>query len=156
MELHRCQAWVSMPTDQRTTQDTGVAKIKALLLEARTGLNAASRELALEFKKPPSKPGDAVPDRSPALNALIDKLKTLREAVAAVTVEGAAATSARDLTVRALLETEQSLGKLAESYGVPDQASSTALLAQSVQLAKQSKATSALAGKALGIPWPLQ
>ena len=145
-----------MPTDQRTIQDTGVAKIKALLLEARPGLNAAARELALEFRKPPSIPGEAIPDRSPAITVLIDKLKTLREAVAAVTVEGAAATSARDLTVRALLETEQSLGKLAESYGVADQASSTALLAQSVQLAKQSKATSALAGKALGIPWPLQ
>ena len=137
-------------------QGTGVEKIKALLLEARPGLATAARELALEFKKPPSVPGEAVPDRSPAITALIDKLKTLRQAVAAVTVDGAAATSARDVTVRALLETEQSLGKLAESYAAADQSSSTALLAQSVQLLKQSKATSALASKALGIPWPLQ
>lgn len=137
-------------------QGTGVEKIKALLLAARTGLNAGARELAVEFKKPPSAPGEAVPDRSPAITSLIEKLTTLREAVEAITVEGAAAVSAKDLTVRALLETEQSLGKLAESYGAKDQSSSTTLLAQSTQLLKQAKATSVLAGKALNIPWPLQ
>ena len=137
-------------------QGSGVEKIKALLLAARTGLNASARELALEFKKPPHAPGEAVPDRSPAITSLIEKLKTLRESVEAVSVEGAAAVTAKDLTVRALLETEQSLGKLAESYTATDQSSSTGLLAQSVQLLKQAKATSALAGKALGIPWPLQ
>lgn len=101
-------------------QGTGVEKIKALLLAARTGLNASARELALEFKKPPHAPGEAVPDRSPAITSLIEKLKTLCQAVEAVTVEGAAAVTARDLTVRAVLETEQSLGKLAESYAATD------------------------------------
>jgi hypothetical protein len=145
-----------MQADTQTAQDSGVAKIRALLLAARPGLAASARDLALEFKKPPKSPGEAIPDRSPAITTLIEKLKTLREAVEAVAVEGAVAVNARDLTVRALLETEQSLGKLAESYAAPDQASSTVLLAESVRLLKEARTTSATAGKALGIPWPLQ
>ena len=38
----------------------------------------------------------------------------------------------------------------------PDQPSATILLAESVRLLKEAKATSAKAGKALNMPWPLQ
>jgi hypothetical protein len=145
-----------MHTDTQQARDPGVAKIRALLLAARPRLAAESRELAASFKKPLAKPGEAVPDRSPAVAPLIEHLKTLRAEVEGVTVQGAAAVSARDLTVQALLETEQSLGKLAESYAAPDQTSATVLLAESVRLLKDAKATSAKAGKALNIPWPLQ
>lgn len=145
-----------MPTDFKTAQDPGVAKIKALLLAARPRLIADSRALAAAFKKPLSKPGEAVPDRSPAIAPLIEHLKAIRAEVEGVTVQGAAAVSAKDLTVQALLETEQSLSKLAESYAAPDQASATILVAESVRLSKDAKATSAKAGKALNIPWPLQ
>ena len=144
-----------MQADTQTAQDSGVAKIRALLLAARPGLAADARELAAEFKQKHA-PGEPIPNRSSAITVLIEKMKTLREAVEAVAVEGAAPVSARDLTVRALLEIEQSLGKLAESYAAPDQASSTSLLAESTRLLKEARTTSTKAGKALGIPWPLQ
>jgi hypothetical protein len=145
-----------MQANPQTAQDTGVAKIRSLLLAARPGLTAGARELAAAFKEPLHAPGDKVPDRSPAIVALKEQLEKLRADVEGVTVQGAAAVSAKDLTVRALLETEQALAKLAETYAAPDQASATVLLAESVRLLKEAKATSAKAGKALGIPWPLQ
>ena len=145
-----------MPTDIHTAQDPGVAKIRALLTAARPDLLAGSHEVAKAFQEPPSKPGEPVPDRSPAVGRLVQKLTTLRGAVESVSVTAAAAVSARNLTVRALQETEQSLAKLAESYGAPDQSSATELLGQSVRLLKAAKASGTLAGKALGIPWPLQ
>ncbi len=145
-----------MQVDHHTAQDPVVAKIRALLIAARPQLAAEGRELALAFKQPLHTPGEPVPDRSPAIARLIEHLKTLRADVESATVEGAAAVSARDLTARALLETEQALGKLAETYAAPDQRSSTVLLAESVRLLKEAKATSVKAGKALNIPWPLQ
>ena len=145
-----------MQANPPIAQDTGVAKIKALLLAARAGLTAGAHDLAAAFKEPLHAPGDKVPDRSPAIVALKERVEKLRTDVEGVTVEGAAAVSARDLTVRALLETDHALGKLAETYAAPDQASATVLLAESVRLLKDAKATSLKAGKALGIPWPLQ
>ena len=145
-----------MDTDTRRAQDPGVAKIRALLIAARPQLAAEGRELALAFQQPLHAPGEAVPDRSPAIALLIEHLKTLRTDVESATVDGAAAVSARDLTARGLLETNQALGKLAETYAAPDQASATELLAESVRLLNEAKATSAKAGKALGIPWPLR
>jgi hypothetical protein len=145
-----------MSTEIQPAQNPGIAKIRALLLAARPGLTTAGRAAAVAFQQPPAAPGDPVPDRSPAIGPLLQQVTTLRGQVEGVTVQGAAAVSARDLTARALLETEQSLAKLAESYGAPDQPSATALLAESVRLLKAAKATGVLAGKALGIPWPLQ
>lgn len=145
-----------MQASTHTTQDPGVAKIRGLLLAARPELTAEARSLSNAFKEPLKAPGEAIPDRSPAVALLIDHVKTLRSGVEGTTVQGAAAASARDLTVRALLETEQALAKLAETYAAPDQRSVTVLLSESVRLLKAAKLTSAKAGKALGIPWPLQ
>jgi len=144
-----------MEADTQTAQDAGVAKIKALLLAAKPGLLANTRELGTAFKQPLAAPGAKVPDRSPGITGLTQKLDALRAEVEGTAVQGAAGVSAKDLTVRALLETSQALGKLAESYGAPDQTSATILLAESVRLLKVAKATSLLAGKALNIPWPL-
>lgn len=145
-----------MLTDTSIIQDGGIAKIKALLIAARPRLIADSRSLAHDVQLPLAKAGDSIEDRSPAITRIVDQLKGLHTAVITVAVTGAAATSARDLTARALAEMDQSLGKLAASYSAVDQASSTILLAESVRLLKASKASSALASKALGIPWPLQ
>lgn len=145
-----------MQTDLQKAQDPGVAKIRALLLAARAGLTAGARELALAFREPLHAPGDTVPDRSPAIARLMEQIKKLHTDVNSLTVVGAAAENARDLTASALLETIQALDTLAESYAAPDQQSATILLAESVRLLKEAKATSAKAGKALNIPWPLQ
>ncbi len=145
-----------MQTNIQPAQNSGVAKIRALLIAAGPGLNSDSRALSVAFRQPLHAPGDSVPDRSPAVALLIEHLKKLRSDIESTTVEGAAAVSARDLAARALLETAEALAKLADTYAAPDQRSSTILLAESVRLLKEAKATSAKAGKALGIPWPLQ
>ena len=144
-----------MQADTQSTQDPGVAKIRALLLAAKPGLVANARELATAFKQPLAA-GAAVPDRSPGIGGLKAKLEALRAEVESIAVQGATAVSAKELTVRALLETDQGLGKLAETYAASDQRSSTILLAESVALLKKAKTTSLAAGKALNIPWPLQ
>jgi len=145
-----------MQVKSQTTQNPGIAKIRALLLAAQPGLDADARALTVEFRQALHAPGDSIPDRSPAFALLIEHLKTLRSDVEGTTVEGAAAVNARDLTVHALLETEQAMAKLAETYAAPDQRSATILLAESNRLLKDAKATSTKAGKALGIPWPLK
>ncbi len=144
-----------MEADTQTVQDPGVAKIRALLLAAKPGLLANVRELATAFRQPLAAPGAAVPDRSPGIAGLKNKLEALRSEIEGTAVQGAAAVSAKGLTVRALVETDQALGKLAETYAAPDQTSATILLAESVRLLKLAKTTGGLAGKALGIPWPL-
>ena len=125
-----------MQADTQRAQNPGVPKIRALLIAARPGLAAEGRELVLAFKEPPQVPGKPVSDRSPAIARLIEHLRKLRADVESTTVEGAAAVSTRDLTARALLETDQALGKLAETYAAPDQRSATILLAESVRLRK--------------------
>lgn len=145
-----------MRTDSEVMQDTGLAKIKTLLIAARPRLTAQSREISSAFTQPLKEPGDTVTDKSPVILKLVEQLKALRAEVTATKVEGAAAISARDLTVRALLESEQGLSKLAESYSTSDRAASMKILWESVQLQKAAKITSTQAGKALGIAWPLR
>ena len=145
-----------MQASSHTTQNPGIAKIKALLLAAQPGLDAEARALSVAFRQPLHAPGDSIPDRSPAIAVLIEHLKALRSDVEGTTVEGAAAVNARDLTVHALQQTEQALTKLAETYAAPDQKSAIILLSESNHLLKDAKATSVKAGKALGIPWPLK
>jgi hypothetical protein len=145
-----------MRINSEVMQDTGLAKIKTLLIAARPRLTAQAREVSSAFIQPLKSPDDAVTDKSPVILQLVEQLKALRTEVTAIRVEGASALSARDLTVRALLETEQALNKLAESYAAGDRASSMKTLWESVQLQKAAKATGTQAGKALGIPWPLQ
>jgi len=145
-----------MLTDSEVMQDTGLAKIKTLLIAARPRLTAKSREVSSAFTQPPQGPNGTVSDKSPAILQLAEQLKALRVEVAATKVEGASAINARDLTVRALLESEQGLSKLAESYSTSDRAASMKILWESVQLQKAAKTTSTQAGKALGIAWPLR
>jgi hypothetical protein len=145
-----------MQAETQGVQDPGVAKIRALLLAARPAILASARELATAFKQPLKAPGEQVTDQTPGVALLQEHLATLRAELEGTAVQGAAAVSARDLSVRALLETDQALGKLADTYGAPDQRSTTILLSESVRLLKEAKATGDKAGKALGIPWPLQ
>ncbi len=109
-----------MQASPQTTQNPGIAKIRALLLAAQPGLDADARALTVAFRQPLHAPGDSIPDRSPALALLIEHLKTLRSDVEGTTVQGAAAVNARDLTVHTLLETEQAMAKLADTYAAPD------------------------------------
>lgn len=145
-----------MQANPQTTQNPGIAKIRALLLAAQPGLDADARALSVAFRQPLHAPGDSIPDRSPAVAVLIEHLKALRSDVEGTTVEGAAAVNARDLTAHTLLETEQAMAKLAETYAALDQRSATILLSESNRLLKAAKASSTKAGKALGIPWPLK
>lgn len=140
-----------METDQLTVQDTGVAKIRALLIAARPLLQADAHEFALAFPKKPVR-GQPFPDPSSAISHMRAHLQALR---AAVLAGAAAGVSARDLTALTLLETDQSLDKLAQSYAASDHSTATELREESIRLANQAKGTSVKASKALGIPWPL-
>ncbi len=144
-----------MPADSPALQDAGLAKIKALLTEARPRLIAGAKALGAEMRQP-LHAGEDLPNSRPAITKLADEVKALRTRVMSTAVEGDAASSAKDLTARALLETEQSLSELAESYTGYDQPSRTKFLAESVLLLKAAKVTGTAAGRALGIPWPLQ
>ncbi|MEO8578225.1 MAG: hypothetical protein ABI556_16050 [Gemmatimonadales bacterium] len=144
-----------MLADSPALQDAGIAKIKALLTGARPGLIAGAKELGSTMRQPLHL-GAEVPNRGPAFTKLADDVKALRTKVMATAVEGSAALNAKDLAARALLETEQALSALADSYTEYDEASRTKFLAESVRLLKAAKVTGTAAGKALGIPWPLQ
>lgn len=143
-----------MLADPPALQDGGLAKIKALLTEARPGLIASAKGLGAEMKHP-LRSGEDLPDSRPSITGLAARVKALRTSVMATTVQGSVATNAKDLTARALLETEQALSELAKSYPGDDQTSGTKSLAESVRLLKAAKATGTAAGKALGIGWPL-
>ena len=144
-----------MPTEMLSAQDPGIAKIRALLLAARADLAGDVRALAqIGHQKVHGK--GTVPDRSAAIETMRKKIETLRASVEGTAVSGTLAITARDLTARALRDNAQALAKLAESYAATDQASSLALVSESMRLTTEAKATSARAGKALGIPWPLQ
>jgi hypothetical protein len=144
-----------MQADHKTTQDPVVAKIRALLLAARPLLKADGRELGLAYPEEPPPPGQPFPDPSPAIAHMREHLQSLRTAVLAESGGGPTAASARELTALTLLQTDQSLEKLAQAYAAPDPASATELRGESVRLMKQARSTSVKAGKALGIPWPL-
>jgi len=145
-----------MLTDSKVVQDAGIAKIKSLLMAARPALTAESRKVAATFTQTLAAQGGEVTDKSPEVIHLMEEFKALRTGIAAVTVTGAAATSARDLTTRALLETEQALSRLADSYIASDRKESMIILRESGQFMKAAEATGTLAGKALGIAWPLR
>ena len=132
-----------------------VAKIRALLRDARPLIEADGRELALAYPDEPPPTGQRFPDARPALAKMREHLQALRTAVLAQSGGGPAGASARELTALTLLETDQSLEKLAEACAAPDPASANALREESVVLLKQAKSTSIKAGKALAIPWPL-
>ena len=136
-----------------------VAKIRALLLAARPRIQADSRELDLAWQEepPPGQPAGTGPSPDPgaAITKMRAHLRALRTAVLAVSGGGPAGTSARDLTAQTLLETDQSLEKLAQSLAAPDPDSAGELWGESVRLGKQAMSTSVNAEKALGIPWPL-
>ena len=139
----------------QATPDQGVLKVRQLLLGARAQLAADGSELALAFQQPPPGPGEPFPDPIPAITRMRVHLQALREDVLRETGGGAQAATTRALTARALQETEQALAKLVESRLATDDASGAARLQESLLLRAEAKKTSALAGKALGIPWPL-
>ena len=145
-----------MPADTQGTQDPAVAKIAALVLAAGPRLVVESRKLATMFKQPLHAPGEKIPDRRPMIVPLMVQIMTLRVDVEKVAVQGVAQVSARDLTVRALRDTEQAIGKLGASYAAADQTSATQLLDESVRLFREAQVTSAKAATALNIKWPLQ
>jgi hypothetical protein len=145
-----------MRAETESAQDPGVAKIRALLLASRSDVAGDVRELSAAAHRRAVTTPSTVPDRSAAIERMRKKIELLRAKVESTTVAGPNAVNARDLTVRALLETDQALAKLAATYTAPDQQSATALIAESVKLTARAKATSVQAGKALGIPWPLQ
>jgi hypothetical protein len=144
-----------MQTNPQTAQDPGVARIRALVRDTHSLLQADGRELGLAYPEEPPPPGQPFPDPSPAIAHMREHLQALRTAVLAQGGGGSTGVSARELTALTLLETDQSLEKLAQSYAAPDPASATELRGESVRLVKQAKSTSVKAEKALGIPWPL-
>ena len=139
----------------QATPDEGVLKVRQLLLGARPQLAADGKELALAFQPAPTAPGEPFQDPIPAMTRMRGHLQALREDVLRGTGGGAQAATARALTGRALLETEQVLAKLVESRLATDDSAVAALLQESLLLRAEARKTSALAGKALGIPWPL-
>lgn len=140
-----------MQVDTHAGQDPGVAKIRALLVAARPVLAADGRAIDLTPKKPPA---PLFSDPRPSIAKMREHVQKLRVAVLAERV-GPSGASARDLTALTLLETDQSLDKLSQSFGASTPGSANELREESINLVKQAKATSVKAGQALGIPWPL-
>lgn len=136
--------------------DSGIAKIRSLLIAARPRIVADSRELALAVQKPLHAPGDPVTDQSPAISRLIEEIAKLRADIRTVEVSGSVAESARDLSLVALLETHRALADLADTYVAADQTEATILLARSVSRLRDAKVAGINAAKVLGIPWPIQ
>ena len=143
-----------MPARAQAVQDPVVARITALLLAARTQLQADGRALDLAT---PEKPPQGKPSADPgeAIANMRTHVQSLRASVLAQIGGGAVAFTATELTARTLLETDQSLEKLAQAYAASDPASANDLRGESVRLIKQARNTSVDAGKVLGIPWPL-
>ncbi len=144
-----------MQTNPQTTQDPGVAKIRALLIAARPLLQADRREFGLAYPEKPPPLGQPFPDPSRAIAHTREHLQALRTAVLAESGGGPAAASTRELTALTLQQTDQSLEKLEQAYASSDPAAANELRQESVRLVKQAKSTSVKAGNALGIPWPL-
>lgn len=131
----------------------GIKKIRDQLLAAKQQIESDQFLLETSFRRPlPS--GKAQFDHTADIAVMRQHLKALREAISSGTEGGSVAQAARDITARTLNETEGSLEKLAEVSHVPDQTAALTILAESVRLSKQAKASSELAAKALGIPWP--
>jgi hypothetical protein len=139
----------------QAVQDPVVARIRALLLAARPQIQADGRALDVASSEQPPGPGEPYLDPGEAIAKMRKHLQSLRASVLALPAGGPGAASARDLTAQTLLETDQSLDKLAQSYAAADPAAATALRDESVRLIAQASGTSVKAGTALGIPWPL-
>ena len=101
-----------MQTDHQTAQDPVVARIRALVRDTHSLLQADGRELGLAYPEEPPPPGQPFPDPSPAIAKMREHLQALRTAVLAQSGGGSTGVSARELTALALLETDQSLEKL--------------------------------------------
>ena len=144
-----------MFTRGQEAPDPVVAKIRVLLRGARPRLQADQGELGLAYPENPPPQGQRFPDPSPAIAKMREHLQALRTEVLAQSGGGPAGASARELTALTLLQSDQSLEKLAQSYAAPDAATANVLREESVRLLKQAKANSIKAGKALAIPWPL-
>jgi len=135
--------------------DPVVARIRALLLAAQPQIQADGRALDLASPEEMPGPGDPYLDPGVAIGNMRAHLRSLRASILALRAAGPAAVSARDLTAQTLLESDQSLEKLALAFATPDPAAATALRDESVRLLAQAANTSIRAGTALGIPWPL-
>ncbi len=143
-----------MLANTQPAPDPVVAKLKALLLEARPRIEADSRALDSAWSEDPPT-GGTFEDPGRAITRMRDHLRSLRTGVLAVSGGGPAGINARELTARTLLEADQSLDKLRQSLAAVDPDTAGELWAESVRLGKQAKSTSVTAEKALGIPWPL-
>jgi len=144
-----------MPARMQAVQDAVIAKIRALLTAAAPQLQADARAIDLSLPEEPTPLEEPYVDPTEAIATMRQHLQSLRASVLAQRGGGPAAASAQELTARALLETDQSLDKLAQSIDAMDQDSAGELWAESLRLTKQARATSVEAEKALGIPWPL-
>lgn len=136
-------------------QDPVVAKIRALLLAARPQIQADGHALDLASSDELPDPNQPYVDPIEAIENMRAHLQSLRKSVLAQAGGGPEAASARELTAQTLQETDQSLEKLAQSYGADDPTAATELRDESVRLLSQASSTSVKAGTALGIPWPL-
>lgn len=144
-----------MLASAQAVQDPVIARIRALLTTARPQLQADANAVELALPAEPTPPEEPYVDPTEAIATMRRHLRSLRTSVLALRGGGPAAASAQELTARSLLETDQSLEKLAESIDARDPESQGVLWAESLRLTKQAKATSIEAEKALGIPWPL-
>lgn len=135
--------------------NAGIQKTRDQLLAAVPVLRADGALMRNAVQQGPSAGKGATIDHTPEIAAMQEHLKTLRSAILAEKDGGAPAQAARDITARTLLESDQALAKLAESFRAPDQKSSLALVTESNNLVKKAQGSSVLAAKALGIPWPL-
>ena len=133
----------------------GVARIREILLAARAQLASDEAELAAVFRAPPPAPGGQFPDPVPALNRMREHLQAVRAEILQETGGGVPGATARTLSARAILETDEALAKLVEARLAPAAGPAAVLLEESVRLRVAARKSSTQAGNALGIPWPL-
>ena len=144
-----------MPTDLHAATDPIIDKIIELLTYALPLFRDDQKEFAAAYPKQPPAMGQPFPDPGPAIAHMREHLQGLRADVLAQVGGSAAAATARELTALTLLQSDQSLEKLQQSYAAPNRTSANSFREQSIQLVKLAKTTSIKAGTALGIPWPL-
>lgn len=144
-----------MLASAQAVQDPVITKIRTLLTSARPQLLADANAIELALPAEPTPLEEPYVDPTAAIATMRRHVQSLRTSVLALRGGGPAVASAQELTARSLLESDQSLEKLAESIDARDVESQGALWAESLRLTKQARATSIEAGTALGIPWPL-
>lgn len=144
-----------MLASAQAVQDPVIAKIRTLLTTAGPQLQADAKAIDLALPAEPTPLDEPFVDPTEAIATMRQHLRSLRTSVLALRGAGPAAATAQELTARSLLESDQSLEKLAESIDSLDPEAQGALWAESLRLTKQAIATSVEAEKALGFPWPL-